>query len=215
MWPATEKTAELLAHAQQGDDAAVNQLLERHRNAVQRMIALRLDQRIRRRVDVSDVVQDVMIEANRRLADYLANPQMPFHLWLRHIARDRVIDAHRRHRGAAKRNMDREQPMVGQVGEDRSTLDLVAQLRDDQLTPAAAAAQQEMARHVEAAISQLNDQDAEIVFMRHYEQLTNQEAAVALGLSEPAAGMRYLRAVRRLREMLGTADARTKIPRND
>lgn len=202
MWPGSEKTAELLADAQQGDDEAVNQLLERHRGAVQRMIALRLDQKIRRRVDVSDVVQDVMIEANRRLATYLADPPMPFHLWLRHIARDRVIDAHRRHRGSAKRNIDREQPMVGQVGGDRSTLDLVAQLRDQQLTPAAAVAQHEMAQCVESAISQLNEQDAEIILIRHYEQLTNQEAATVLELSEAAAGMRYLRAIRRLRELL-------------
>ncbi len=135
---------------------------------------------------VCDVVQDVLVEANRRLQDYLANPQLAFHLWLRQITQDRIIDAHRRHRTSAKRSVDREQPMlVALGGEDRSTMQLMNEIRDQELTPAAAVAQQEMARRVEAAIAELNDQDAEIVVMRHYEHLTNQETAAALGLSEP------------------------------
>ena len=62
-------------------------------DAINRLVGMRLDQQIRQRVDVSDVIQDVLIEANRRLQDYLQNPGMPFHLWLRHIAKDRIIDA--------------------------------------------------------------------------------------------------------------------------
>ena len=149
-------------------------------------------------------MQDVLIEANRRLQGYLANPAMPFHLWLRHITRDRIIDAHRRHRVSAKRSVDREQPLAAPPANDRSTIQFVAQLCDDQITPAAAATQRELARRVETAISQLDDQDCEIIVMRHYEHLSNQEVAQALGLSEPAASMRYLRAVRRLRAMLNT-----------
>ncbi len=202
MWPNSEKTQELLADAKQGDGSAVNQLMDRHRDALRRMVEMRLDQKIQRRVDVSDVVQDVLIEANRRLADYLDKPVMPFHLWMRQIAKDRIIDAHRRHRASAKRSVDREQPMVAPAGMDRSTMELAAQICDPELTPAAAATQQELARRVEQAITQLNDQDCEIIVMRHYEQLSNQEVAQALGLTEPAASMRYLRAVRRLRELL-------------
>jgi RNA polymerase sigma-70 factor (ECF subfamily) len=152
-------------------------------------------------VDVSDVVQEVLVEASRRLKDYLDNPVMAFHLWIRQIAKDRIIDAHRRHRVSAKRSVDREQRLP-LAGDDRSSVDLAAQLCDGQLTPAAAATQQEMARRVEQAIARLGEQDCEIVVMRHYEQLSNSEVAQALGLSEPAASMRYLRAVRRLRAML-------------
>ncbi len=202
MWPTTDKTEQLLDGARQGDADAVNRLMDRHRDAIQRMVRMRLDQKIRRRVDVSDVVQDVLIEANRRLAGYLEDPAMPFHLWLRHITSDRIIDAHRRHRGSAKRSVDREQPLVVQ-GNDRSTIQLAAQLCDAEMTPAARATQAEMARHVEQAITQLADQDAEIIVMRHYEHLSNQEVALALQLSEQAASMRYLRAVRRLRGLLG------------
>lgn len=202
MWPEADKTQELLIGAKDGDDDAVGRLLERHRDSVRRLVAMRLDQKVRRRVDVSDVVQEVLVEANRRLSDYLANPVLAFHLWIRQIAKDRIIDAHRRHRGSAKRSVDREQPLMAPAGMDRSTMELAAQLCDAELTPAAAATQRELAGRVEAAITQLGEQDSEIIVMRHYERLTNQEIASALGLSEPAASMRYLRAVRRLRDML-------------
>jgi RNA polymerase sigma-70 factor (ECF subfamily) len=201
MWPETVKTEQLLAEARGGDAEAAGRLLDRHRDALRRMVRMRLDQKIQRRVDVSDVVQDVLVEANRRLADYLANPAMPFHLWVRQIAKDRIIDAHRRHRVSARRSVDREQTL-SPLGDDRSSIELAAQVCDPELTPAAAATQQELARRVEQAITRLSDQDGEIIVMRHYEQLSNQEAAQALGLTEPAAGMRYLRAVRRLRSML-------------
>ncbi len=202
MWPEADKTQQLLNDAKEGNADAINLLMDRHRNALRRMVQMRLDQRIQRRIDVSDVVQDVLIEANRRLDDYLNNPAMTFHLWLRHIAKDRIIDAHRRHRVSAKRSVDREQPLVAPAGMDRSTMELAAHVCDRELTPSTAATQKELARRVEQSVSQMGDQDAEIIIMRHYEQLTNQEVAEALGLSEPAASMRYLRAVRRLRSLL-------------
>ena len=202
MWPDQFKTQELLVGARQGDDGAVNRLLERHRRALRRMVQLRLDQKIQGRIDVSDIVQDVLVEANRRLPQYLENPVMSFHLWVRQIAKDRIIDAHRRHRGSAKRSVDREQPLAVPAASDRSTYELVAQLRDRELTPAAAATRQEMAQLVERALGRLSESDCGLIVMRHYEQLSNMEVAEALGLSEPAASMRYLRAVRRLRELL-------------
>jgi RNA polymerase sigma-70 factor (ECF subfamily) len=203
MWPEADKTQELLAGAKAGDAEAAGRLMERHRDSLRRMVQLRLDQKIQRRIDVSDVVQDVLIEANRRLQDYLQNAAgMPFHLWLRQIAQDRIIDAHRRHRASAKRSVDRERPLAMPAADDHSTLELAAQLADRQLTPAAAATQAELAKLVEAAIAKLPDQDCEIIIMRHYEQLSNQEIAQALGLTEPAASMRYLRAIRRLKELM-------------
>ena len=212
MWPETDKTQQLLDGAKQGDADAINRLMERHRNSLRRLVQMRLDQKIQRRLDVSDVVQDVLIEANRRLPEYLQNPVMSFHLWLRQIAKDRIIDAHRRHRVSAKRSVDREQALLAPGGVDRSTIELIAQLCDPELTPAAAATQHEMARRVEQAISQLGDQDSEVIIMRHYEQLSNQEIAEALQLSEPAASMRYLRAVRRLRALLAESSSQQQGP---
>jgi RNA polymerase sigma-70 factor, ECF subfamily len=202
MWPDAEKTQDLLAEARIGDVGAINRLMERHRDSLRRIVQLRLDQQIQRRIDVSDIVQEVLVEANRRLQDYLAQPVMPYHLWLRQIAQDRIIDAHRRHRASAKRSVDRERPLAIPAADDHSTMELAAQLAGRELTPAAAATQAEMAKLVEAAIAKLPDQDCEIIIMRHYEQLSNQEIAQALGLTEPAASMRYLRAIRRLKELM-------------
>ena len=101
MWPDAAQTLELLRKAGEGDAAAVNALLDEHRDALRRAIELRLDRGLQRRVDASDVVQEVLIEANRRLPEYLHTPALPFHLWLRQMAQDRIIDAHRRHNVAA------------------------------------------------------------------------------------------------------------------
>jgi RNA polymerase sigma-70 factor (ECF subfamily) len=202
MWPEPFPTEQLLAQAKDGDPSAVNALMDRHRNSLRQMVRMRLDKRIQNRVDVSDVVQDVLVEANRRLQTYLGDPVMPFHLWLRQIAKDRIIDAHRRHRVSARRSVDREQSMASPKGYDQSSVELAALLGDPELTPAAALMQAEMARRVEAAITELEEKDSEIIVMRHYEHLSNQEIGQVLSLSEPAASMRYLRAIRRLKQIL-------------
>lgn len=207
IWPNGDQTNALLVAAKSGDDQAVSQLLERHRAAVRRLVELRLDRKVQRRVDVSDVVQDVMFEASGRLDRYLQDPAMAFHLWIRQIAWDRIIDTYRRHRVSAKRNMDREQPMSVPVGSDQSSIQLIAQLRDPAMTPATAATQAELSRNVEAAIDRLGDQDREVILMRHFEHLSNLEIAEVLGLNPPAASMRYLRALRRLRQLLEDAES--------
>src|SRR5262245_47926134 len=111
MWPAPSETEALLRRAAQADAVAGDEVWERRRPALRRMIDVRLGQALARRRDASDIVQDVLLRASQRLADYLRDPSMPFHLWLRQIATDRVIDAHRRHRLAGKRSMDRERPL--------------------------------------------------------------------------------------------------------
>jgi len=199
MWPRTDDTERLLEGVRQGEDDARDKLFDRHRNAIRRMIDLRMDRVLERRVDASDIVQDVLIEANRRLADYLSNPIMPFHLWLRQMAKDRLIDAHRRHRVAARRSMDREQPLAAATRDEDSVLDLAGQLSDGQLTPAAAATWHELQRRFREACEQLEPQDQEIIMMRHFEKLSNSEVAQALDLTAQAASMRHLRAMRRLR----------------
>src|SRR5258708_11715953 len=138
MWPDTSETQELLIGAGKGEAAAVNQLLDRHREALRNMVRARMDQKLARRVDASDVVQDVLLEASQRLNDYIRDPKMPFGLWLRQMAQDRIIDLHRRHRVAVRRSIDREQALSAPARGDRSSLELLAQLRDPELTPAAA-----------------------------------------------------------------------------
>jgi len=205
MWPEPNQTEELLRQAERGDGAAVNRLLERHRAALRRAIQVRLDRAIERRVDASDIVQEVLLEASRRLPEYLRNAAMPFPLWLRQIARDHLIDAHRRHRVAERRTVDREQPIAAAAFLDHSSLALAAELRDHELTPAAAAMRQELELRFHSMLQQLDEEDREVLLMRYFEKLSNQEVAQALGLSEAAAGMRHLRALRRLRSLLNEA----------
>ncbi|WP_165225013.1 sigma-70 family RNA polymerase sigma factor [Aquisphaera insulae] len=212
MWPDEEETQRLLDQVERGAPGAADELWERHRPALRRMIGVRLDRALGRRLDASDVVQDVLLKASRRLDDYLRDPAMPFHLWLRSLARDNVIDAHRRHRAAGRRSLDREQPLAprGGPGSDSvgSTFDLAARIRDDAPTPAAQAMLEELKGRFREALACLDEPDREVVLLRHFEQLTNSEAARALGLSEAAAGMRHLRALRRLRAILGDDSSR-------
>src|SRR6476619_8512140 len=138
MWPNREETDRLLDDARKGEPGAVDKLLGEFREPLRRVIDLRLDPAIARRVDASDIVQDVLIEANQRLTEYLKSPAMPFHLWLRHMAQDRIIDTHRRHRQAQRRSIDREQAIQRPAWSDQSSVQLVAQLVDGEHTPASA-----------------------------------------------------------------------------
>src|SRR5438876_6603708 len=125
MWPNQEETIELLGGAERGDQDAVNRLMDRHRDSLHRMVQCRLNPGVARRVDASDVVQDALLTASRRLAEYLRAPSMPFHAWLRQLARDRLADVYRREL-ADKRDVGREQA----IATDRSSLNPLAQAAD-------------------------------------------------------------------------------------
>ncbi len=206
MWPEQQHTQELLHSAQQGNERAVNQLLEVHRESLRNMVRLRLDRQIAKRVDASDVVQDVMLEAAQRMREYLLDPRIPFHLWLRQLAKDRMIDLHRRHH-ALRRSVDREQPLALTGMPDQSSMDLAAQLADGQLTPAAASIRKELEQRFLDAIDLLDEHDREIIIMRHVEQLSNSDVSAALNLTPAAAGMRHFRALQRLRTLLAEPES--------
>lgn len=201
----TELTRQTLLRARNGDTGAIDAVLERHRAPLKRMVAARLDRAVAARVDASDVVQDVLWEASRRVSEFLAMDGIPFQVWLRRLARDRMIDMHRRHRKAARRSVDRERRMDAALA-GRSSIDLMRQLRDDAPNPLEQAIRRELAQRFLLALEQLRDTDREVISMRHFEQMTNQEVARALECSEATAGMRYLRALRRLRVILRETD---------
>lgn len=203
MWPDATITRELLMTAREGSPEAINALMDRHRVALRSMIDMRLDRGIGQRVDASDLVQEVLFEASRRLKTYLKDPKLPFHLWLRHLAKDQLIDTQRRHRGAQRRSLNREQPLSYGDNNESQAHHGSPLIADGELTPAAALLEKEFAAKFRQAVDQLEETDREIVLMRHFEHLSNTEVAQALGLSQPAAGMRHLRALRRLKEILG------------
>src|SRR5437763_4257424 len=159
MWPNREETDRLLDDARKGEPGAVDKLLGEFREPLRKVIGLRLDPAVARRVDASDIVQDVLVEANQRLVEYLKKPDMPFHLWLRHLAQDRIIDTHRRQRQAQRRSIDREQAVQPPAWADQSSVQLVAQLIDGEKTPASAAIHQELQRRLNQALDELEENE--------------------------------------------------------
>jgi RNA polymerase sigma-70 factor (ECF subfamily) len=202
MWPDPLEIQALLSKARQGDGAAEERLLELVREPLRRMIARRLDRAIMRREDASDVVQLVLIEAHQRLREFIQNPTMSFQLWVQLIARDHIHDAHRRHVKAKKRSVAEERPMIPAALADHSSMELAAQIIDPERTPASEAARRELEQLMEAALDCLEEEDRRIIRLRHHEKQTNQDVAKVLGLTEAAASMRHLRAIRRLQALL-------------
>src|SRR4051812_40707116 len=195
--PDTTETTNLLAEAGGGDRQAVERLLERHRPYLRQVVAMRMDPQMAARVDPSDIVQDTQLEALRRLPDYLARRPMPFRLWLIKTAHERLIVARRRHVEADCRAVGREEPLP-----DKSSLLLAGRIFASDPTPSQQLNQRELAERVRQALAQLPAGDREILFLRTFEGLTNQEAAIVLDLDAGTASKRYGRAILRLHQIL-------------
>lgn len=195
------KTHELMDRARQGDEPAREQLLERYRDYLRRMVAVRLDRRIAARVDASDIVQETLAEASRRLDDYLKEPPIPFYGWLRQLAGDRVIDAHRRHVASYRRSVTLERR--GSELPDASADRLAGAFFAADTSPSNRVMRLERGDKVKAALAALSPRDREVVVMRHLERLSIAEIAAMLELTEPAVKSRLLRALLRMREHLG------------
>ena len=191
------ETQRLLDRARAGKPRAIDHLLEHHRPYLRRLIELRLDPGMRARVDPSDVVQDAQLEAVRRMSTYLELPPMAFRLWLRQLAFDRLLMMRRRHVEAAQRTVNRDVALP-----DRSSMALARQLIDSRPTPSESVSRRELAQRVHQAISRLTEADREIILMRNFEGLSNQEVARVLQVKPDAASQRYGRALLRLRKLL-------------
>jgi RNA polymerase sigma-70 factor, ECF subfamily len=191
------ETDQLLKQARAGQAGAVDQLLARHRPYLRQLVGLRLDAQLRARVDPSDVVQEAQIEAVRRLDGYLQRPEMPFRLWLRQIAYDRLLMMRRRHVEAARRAVGRDVPLP-----EHSSVALAHRLLAAGPTPSSELARRELARRVRQALTQLAEADREILLLRNFEGLSNQESAQVLDIQPAACSQRYGRALVRLRNVL-------------
>jgi RNA polymerase sigma-70 factor (ECF subfamily) len=165
------------------------------------MVALRLDQRLQGRIDPSDVVQEAYLEASARLAEYLRKPTMPFFLWLRFITGQKVLVLHRHHL-AEMRDVGREISLYRGTLPETSSAALAAQLLGREPRPSEAAIRAELKIRLQEALNSMDPLDREVLALRHFEQLTNAETALALGLQESAASKRYIRALKRLKEIL-------------
>jgi RNA polymerase sigma-70 factor (ECF subfamily) len=198
------ETQALIERALRGEHEAWSELLTQHRSRLRRMVALRLDRRLQGRIDASDVVQEAMLDASRRLAEYHRNPAMPFFLWLRFLTGQRILEQHRRHLGAQVRDAGREISLYHGAMPETTTAALAAQLLGRYSSPSHAAQRAERKIRLQESLNSLEPLDREILALRHFEQLSNAEAAEVLGLDKSAASKRYTRALVRLKDILAT-----------
>jgi len=199
------ETEALLGDAARGDERAVRSLLEKHRGRLRRMIAARLDPRLAPRLDPSDVVQETLADAARRLTDYLRDRPLPFYPWLHRLAADRLARTHRDHVGSTVRGIGREERLDGPSHEETTSTRLVDRLAANDTTPGRRMAREERRLLLSRAIERMGEADREILGLRYVDQLAFAEIAAVLEIELGAAKMRHLRAVDRLRGLLEEA----------
>jgi RNA polymerase sigma-70 factor (ECF subfamily) len=193
---------ELLRQALTGDEQALAGLFVHHRDRLERMVALRLDRRLQGRVDPADVLQDAYFVVAKRFAEYTANPAVPFFVWLRQLVGQKLIDVHRRHLGAQARDAGQEVSLYQGALPQASSVCLAAKLLGRLTSASRAAMRAETQLRVQEALNNMEPMDREVLALRHFEMLSNEETAQVLGLKKTAASARYIRALKRLRAVL-------------
>jgi RNA polymerase sigma-70 factor (ECF subfamily) len=195
---------ELVRRAARGQEQALAELFARHRGRLRQMVRLRLDGRLQGRVDPSDVLQEAYIDLAQKLPDFARKPSMPFFLWLRMVVGERLLRVHRHHLGAAKRDAGREISLHGGAYPEASSASLAAQLLGRMTSASRAALRAETRLVLQGVLNAMDPVDREVIALRHFEELGNDEAAAVLGLTKAAASKRYVRAMLRLKAALGS-----------
>jgi RNA polymerase sigma-70 factor, ECF subfamily len=198
----TDEDQRLVERARAGDMAAAGDALVRHRDRLRRMVDARLDRRVRGRVDPSDVLQDGFADAITKLPGYLADPKLPLFLWLRLVVGERLAKIHRDHLGAQIRDATREVTLYRGPMPAASSAALAAHLLGRETTPTRAAVRAERLLRLQEALNALDPLDREILSLRHFEELTHAEAARVLDIEPSAAAKRYVRALKKLKDVL-------------
>ena len=202
--PPDDRLPELLRRAGEGDPLALGELFGEHRARLRRMVQARLDRRVQGRLDPSDVLQEAYLDIAARAAEYAAKPGMPFFLWLRFLTGQRLLMTHRKHLGAKMRDVGQEVSLYHGALPQASSASLAAHLLGRLTSPSQAAVRTELQLKLQEALNAMEPLDREVLTLRHFEQMSNDEAAQALGLAKSAASKRYVRALKRLRDVLAT-----------
>ncbi len=202
MAAARDDSETLLRRLLAGDTQVPAELFQHYRPRLRRMVRLRLDRRLQGRVDPSDVLQDAFLDLARRVPEYVANPALPFFLWLRLLTGQRLLMVHRHHLGTQMRDAGQEVSLYNGPLPQASSASLAAQLLGRLTTPSQAAVRAEMQLRLQEALNAMDPIDREVLTLRHFEELSNGETARVLGLRKSAASNRYVRALKRLREVL-------------
>jgi RNA polymerase sigma-70 factor (ECF subfamily) len=196
------ESEQLAARLLAGDRGALEELFVRHRKRLRAMVELRLDWMLRGRLDASDVLQDAYLDVQNRIDAYLSDPKLPPFLWLRLIVGERLINLHRHHLGAQMRDPAREVSLYRGAMPEASSVALAAQLLGQYTSPSEAAIRAERTLKLQEALNALDPIDREVLALRHFEQLSRDEIAQVLGITEAASAKRYVRALKRLKVVL-------------
>lgn len=195
----TEQLEGLIRRAALGNERATAELFGAFHERLLRTIRLRLDRRLRGRVDAEDILQEVYLDASRRLGEYLDNGGGSFYLWLRGLAGIKLVDAMRHHLGTRKRDAGMEVTLYRRAMPEATSVSLAAQLLGRLTSPSLAAIRAETQLKVQEVLNDLDPVDREVLVLRHFEHLTNAETAELLGVKKSAASKRYVLAIRRLK----------------
>jgi RNA polymerase sigma-70 factor (ECF subfamily) len=195
--PDSAETCRLLDEIRSDDKTPFDRLFAQHRPALRQFVARRLDPRLRARLDPSDVVQETQLEVYRRMDDFLKRRPMPFRLWLRKTAFERLLKLRRYHVETAQRSVGRELGLP-----DRSSLLLARPFLDRGSSPSQELTRGEVVRRVRQALAELSETDREIMLMRNLDGLSYRDIGCLLDLDPAAARQRYGRALLRLRSLL-------------
>ena len=196
------RTDARLQAALAGDEQSLAAVFADYRPRLRQMVRLRLDTRIQARVDPSDVLQEAYLDVRRRLPEYLADPKLPFLLWLRMLVGQRLLDVHRQHLGARMRSASLEISLNAEALPQASSESLAAHYFGNITSASHAVERAENQRLVQDALNAMDPLDREILALRHFEMLSNGECAQALKISKTAASNRYIRALKRVKRAL-------------
>jgi len=186
------------------DPSRLDDWLAVHRERLRSMVALRMDHRLAGRIDPSDVIQEAFLEAAERYPEYCRSPNLSPYLWLRFLTMQRLLILHRKHTQSKNRDARREVRLDDAL--EVSVDGLARCFADSETSPSGHAARADEVARLQQALATLEPIDREILALRHFEQLTNVEAAEVLGIRAGAASQRYFRAVERLRELLPSSE---------
>jgi RNA polymerase sigma-70 factor, ECF subfamily len=182
---------------QEGGEAALGELFADFHDRLERMIEFRLDDRLRGRIDPEDVLQEAWLELSRRLHEYLSRPEVSLYVWVRQLTYQVLIDLQRRHFGQ-KRDPRQEVPWQGDVGRDTTSRVMAEAMAAQLTTPSQAAIRAEERDQLQQILQGMDPMDREVLALRHFEHLGNNQVAEILGLSATAASNRYVRAMAKL-----------------
>ena len=198
----SEKETQFIAQLQAGDTAALAELFSVYQPRLERIIRFRMDHRLAGRISETDVIQEAYLNASKRIEHFLRQADFPFFVWLRLIVNQTLVDLQRQHLQAEMRDVRKEISLQQSNASHQTSFALAAQLVGKMTSASGVLSRSERMATLQQALNQMKEIDREVIALRHFEELSNAEAANVLGIDEQASSKRYVRAMKRMKDVL-------------